>query len=378
MGAVADSTAVSRQLPPERLETARLTLRRQQRADAAVFHRLWTERDERVPAHRRLDASGRPNEDDIAAHIVEALQRGSGLLTMQVRASGAVIGYCGVVFDGTGDVDDPEIAFELLSSEHNRGYATEAAQAVLEWAASVGFERIWGGVWEWNTASRRVLTKLGFADSGRERPPSVHGRNLVTVKMLHRRAESENTGQPTDERIIAVEHQDLTEAQLQALGALFDGEYLADFGRWDAERPYGYSPADVHTMLFRGVSLVGHVGYQRRRVTVGGREVVVAGTGGVLVNASFRGCGVGGRVMAHAQQMMTQDDRVDFGYLGCREEVVPFYERTGWTRIRAVERHQSMTSPDAVVESHDEPILIFAAGLSHWPDGDIDLHGAPW
>lgn len=364
MGGVADSTAVSRQLPPERLETERLTLRRQQRTDAAVFHRLWTERDERVPAHRRLDASGRPNEDDIAAHIDGALQRGSGLLTVEVRATGAVIGYCGVVFDGTGDVDDPEIAFELLSSEHNRGYATEAAQAVLDWAASVGFERIWGGVWEWNTASRRVLTKLGFADSGRERPPSVHGRNLLTVKML--------------ERTISVRHRDLTGAQLQALRVLFDGEYLADFGRWKAERPYGYSPADVHTMLFRGASLVAHVGYQRRRVTVGGREVVVAGTGGVLVDAAFRGSGVGGRVMAHAQRMMKEDDAVAFGYLGCREEVVPFYERTGWTRIRAVERHQSMTSPEVTVVSHDGPILIYAASSSRWPDGDIDLHGTPW
>jgi len=41
--------------------------------------------------------------------------------------------------------------------------------------------------------------------------------------------------------------------------------------------------------------------------------------------------------MSHAQQAMRDDDRVSFGYLGCREEVVPFYERTGWSRVNAVE-----------------------------------------
>src|SRR5690606_4609154 len=51
------------------LRTRRLVLRRQEARDAAVFHQLWTERDPRVPAHRRLDAYGHPTVDEIAAHI---------------------------------------------------------------------------------------------------------------------------------------------------------------------------------------------------------------------------------------------------------------------------------------------------------------------
>ena len=27
-------------------------------------------------------------------------------------------------------------------------------------------ERLWATVWDWNTASRRVLAKLGFAETG--------------------------------------------------------------------------------------------------------------------------------------------------------------------------------------------------------------------
>ncbi|MDF2563531.1 MAG: hypothetical protein K0R99_4977, partial [Microbacterium sp.] len=37
--------------------------------------------------------------------------------------------------------------------------------------------------------------------------------------------------------------------------------------------------------------------------------------------------------MLCAQQEMRKNARIEFGYLGCREEVVPFYERAGWLRI---------------------------------------------
>ncbi|WP_431826139.1 GNAT family N-acetyltransferase [Microbacterium algeriense] len=166
------------------MATPRLRLRKQAVEDAPVFRHLWTERDERVPAHRRIDADGRPDLDDIRAHIRDA--EGSSLLTLEHIDTGESIGYCGLVYGGDGVGDEPELAFELLRTEHNRGYATEAARAVLDWAVWAGFDRVWAGVWEWNLASRRVLEKLGFVESGRERPSSVHGRNILTVRTLSR------------------------------------------------------------------------------------------------------------------------------------------------------------------------------------------------
>lgn len=169
-----------------RTVTDRLILRPQEVGDADVFRRLWTERDGRVPAHRRIDADGHPDVDDISAHISgEQSAGGSGLLTVQRRGTDDVIGYCGVNFVGRGDADEPELAFELLQTVHNRGYATEASEAVLGWAAAVGYASIRASVWEWNSASRRVLEKLGFVDSGRDGgPPSEHGRNILTVRPL--------------------------------------------------------------------------------------------------------------------------------------------------------------------------------------------------
>lgn len=165
------------------LETPRLLLRRQEVGDAAVWRRLWTERDPRVPPHRRLDSEGRPTVEDIAATIRDHRdQPGPGLLTVERKEEGDVIGYCGLVFTGKGEGDEPELAFELLRDVHNHGYATEAGEAVIEWAAGAGHRRLWATVWDWNVASLRALEKLGFRDSGRSGPGGDHGRVIVTVR----------------------------------------------------------------------------------------------------------------------------------------------------------------------------------------------------
>jgi len=180
------------------------------------------------------------------------------------------------------------------------------------------------------------------------------------------------------EEFRVVSHGALTASQLSALRGLFDREYLAEYGGWDPDRPYGYSPASVHILAFVGSALVGHVGFQTRTLTVGEAEVTVAGTGGVLVDEVARGSGLGRRLMRRAQEAMWEDERIQFGYLGCREGVIPFYESAGWQRVRAVERHTSMQDPRSTVVSSDGPLLVFPIRGRDWPAGEIDLRGTPW
>ena len=77
----------------ETLETERLILRHPHLDDAAVYRQLWTERDPRVPPHRRVSAEGRPTEADIAAQIsVEDAGSHARLLTVVRKGTDDVIG----------------------------------------------------------------------------------------------------------------------------------------------------------------------------------------------------------------------------------------------------------------------------------------------
>ena len=86
----------------------------------------------RVPQHRQIDLEGRLTEEDIATQIRDEREASRPvLLAVERNVTGDVIGYCGLVFNGNGSNDEPELAFKLLRAVHNQGYATEAAWAVI-------------------------------------------------------------------------------------------------------------------------------------------------------------------------------------------------------------------------------------------------------
>jgi ribosomal-protein-alanine N-acetyltransferase len=170
---------------PDEIVTPRLLLRRQRVDDAAAYREMWAERDPRVPPHRRIGPDGRPTVEDIATRIhAETHSPKVGLLTITRSREGDVIGYCGLLFDGQSMPGEPELAYELLRRAHGSGFATEAAQAVVTWAADAGLERLWAGVSSWNLASRNVLHKLGFVETGRVVPDADFGDSLITSKAL--------------------------------------------------------------------------------------------------------------------------------------------------------------------------------------------------
>lgn len=164
------------------LDTERLLLRPRRPSDAVVIRQLWTERDPRVPAHRRIDAHGRPTVADLEQAVVAEQPSAIRLLTVERKAPGDVVGYCGLVAHGRGSDKAPELAFELLRRVWGQGYATEAAQAVVDWAESAGHERLWATVWDWNVASRRVLTKVGFTETGHEDVDAADAARLITMR----------------------------------------------------------------------------------------------------------------------------------------------------------------------------------------------------
>lgn len=180
-------------------------------------------------------------------------------------------------------------------------------------------------------------------------------------------------------QIYSIENGRLTSEQHDGLRALFDAEYSDAYGLWDPRHPYGYSPATYRVVASDDEKIVGHVGIQPRMIGVGPRDVLVGGTGGVLVSPRHRGTGLGRRLVQAASAALEQAPlEVQFGYLGCREEVVPFYESAGWQRVFTTER--SLSRVDSSNQVSDGPLLISAGlePLEAWPYGQIDLRGTPW
>ena len=78
--------------------------------------------------------------------------------------------------------DQPMVAYEFLRKVWRQGYATEASWAVLSWAEESGYRRLWATVRDWNTASRRLMAKLGFVETARVERDKTHGNSLYYMK----------------------------------------------------------------------------------------------------------------------------------------------------------------------------------------------------
>ena len=97
---------------------------------------------------------------------------GYGLLLVEEMQTGRVVGEVGLAdfHRGLGDDFDPfpEFAWMMASEVHGRGYATEAARAVLDWMEA-GFApgRTVCIIDPENAPSLRVAEKLGFEVFGK-------------------------------------------------------------------------------------------------------------------------------------------------------------------------------------------------------------------
>lgn len=112
---------------------------------------------------------GRPityAECDRWLRVTEAnyAKRGYGMFALESRASGQVIGFCGLVHPN--NQAEPEIKYAFLSTYWGQGYASEAVPALLAYGASThGLTRIIATVAKGNLASQRVLLKSGMVYS---------------------------------------------------------------------------------------------------------------------------------------------------------------------------------------------------------------------
>jgi RimJ/RimL family protein N-acetyltransferase len=93
------------------------------------------------------------------------------------RDDGAAVGHCG--FHGPPAViGRAEIGFTVFSAYRRRGYATEAAAALIAWAYAKGAHRVLAGVAAMNRPSLALVGRLGFRHMGL-RIDDIDGEELL-------------------------------------------------------------------------------------------------------------------------------------------------------------------------------------------------------
>jgi RimJ/RimL family protein N-acetyltransferase len=148
------------------LETERLVLRHLHEGDAAFILRLLNE-----PSWIRfIGDRGVRTLEGARAYIARGPaasyeRHGFGLDLVELKDGGAPAGICGLIKrDGLADVD---IGFAFLPEFWGRGYALEAAAAVMEHAEHVlGLRRVVAITSKDNDSSIRLLEKLGMSFEG--------------------------------------------------------------------------------------------------------------------------------------------------------------------------------------------------------------------
>lgn len=92
---------------------------------------------------------------------------GFGFMIMEERATGEVVGHCGlrrVAHPLAPNPEDHEIGWLVREDRWRLGYAHEAMRAVVDWGfAAIGAEQIVALTCEANVGSWRLMEKLGMA-----------------------------------------------------------------------------------------------------------------------------------------------------------------------------------------------------------------------
>jgi RimJ/RimL family protein N-acetyltransferase len=160
---------------PATISTARLVLRPLALDDAPFMLELLND-----PGYLRFVADRGVRTVDGARNYLAGgplamyERHGLGLLRVERRSDGEPLGICGLLKRDT--LDDVDIGFGLLERHRGRGYAREAAEAVLEHGAeALGLRRVAAIVLPSNADSIALLARLGLR---RERTITLDGEEL--------------------------------------------------------------------------------------------------------------------------------------------------------------------------------------------------------
>jgi RimJ/RimL family protein N-acetyltransferase len=144
------------------LETERLRLRRMTPDDAEFLHELMNEPEFITNVADRGISNLTDARRWIAEKIMPGYERdGFGFNVIELKNIGGPIGICGLVKRES--LEDVDIGYSILRAWCGKGYAYEAASAVLAYGRNIlGLDRIVGITSSSNSISIHLLEKLGL------------------------------------------------------------------------------------------------------------------------------------------------------------------------------------------------------------------------
>ena len=147
------------------LETERLVIRPfEPERDAGPLHELWGNAE----AMRFIPGGAKARVDETRGRLETLRGRGRdgcGFWALEERESGRPVGGVGL-FPLNWEGPEIELAYHVVPSAWNRGYASEAAAAVLTEAWAAGLDQVFAVAMPENIAWRRVIEKLGMTHEG--------------------------------------------------------------------------------------------------------------------------------------------------------------------------------------------------------------------
>lgn len=147
------------------LETERLALRRLEETDFDALAAIL--QDPQVMYAYEHGFSVEEVRQWLDRQLARYAKYGFGLWAMIEKASGDLIGQCGVTMQDWNGREVPEIGYNLRRDKWHQGFAIEAARACKEYAFTVlGFREVYSIIRENNLPSQRVALRNGMSVRG--------------------------------------------------------------------------------------------------------------------------------------------------------------------------------------------------------------------
>ncbi|USB33808.1 GNAT family protein [Paenibacillus sp. YPG26] len=149
------------------LHSSRLRLRRLEDSDAAQLFKYWG--DDEVVRYLNMSRLETVQDTLDMINLLNGLSESEDTLRwgIELKETGVLVGSCGFNVWQLAGANRGEIGYDLGVDYWGRGYMPEALLTLMEFGFSVmGLNRIEALVLPENSASRRMLNKLGFQEEG--------------------------------------------------------------------------------------------------------------------------------------------------------------------------------------------------------------------